>query len=38
MNTFFEQYGGDNRSSAEMFALGEQTLAQAKELTAKAVF
>jgi hypothetical protein len=36
--SFFEQHGGDNRSPAEMFALGERLLAEAAELTAKAVF
>jgi len=36
--SFFEQYGGDNRSPAEMFALGERLLAQAAERTTKAVF
>jgi hypothetical protein len=35
---FFEQYGGDNHSPAEMFALGERLLAQAAERTTKAVF
>jgi hypothetical protein len=35
---FFAQYGGENRSPAEMFALGEQLLAQAAERTTRAVF
>ena len=35
---FFAQHGGENRSPAEMFALGERLLAQAAERTTKAVF
>jgi hypothetical protein len=35
---FFEQHLGDNRSPAEKFATGEQLLAEAAELTTKAVF
>jgi hypothetical protein len=35
---FFEQYGGENRSPAEMFELGKQLLAEAAERTTKAVF
>jgi hypothetical protein len=35
---FFEQHGGENRSPAEMFALGEELLAQAAERTTKSVF
>jgi hypothetical protein len=34
---FFEQYGGDDRSPNEMFAVGEQLLAQAAERVTKAV-
>ena len=36
--SFLEQYGGDNRSPAEMFALGKQLLEEAAERTTKAVF
>jgi hypothetical protein len=35
---FFEQHGGENRSPAEMFALGEELLAQAVERLRKSVF
>jgi hypothetical protein len=35
---FFEQHGGENRSPAEMFALGEELLTQAAERTIKSVF
>jgi hypothetical protein len=35
--SLFEQYGGDNRSPDEMFALGKQLLAEAAELTTKAI-
>lgn len=35
--SFFEQYGGDNRSPAEMFELGERQLALAAEHTTKAI-
>jgi hypothetical protein len=35
--SFFEQYGGDNRSPAEMFAVGERLLAEAAERTTKAI-
>ncbi len=35
--SFFEQYGGDNRSPAEMFALGKRQLALADERTTKAI-
>jgi hypothetical protein len=36
--SFFEQYGSENRSRAEMFALGKRLLDQAAERTTKAVF
>jgi hypothetical protein len=35
---FFAQHGGENRSPAEMFALGEELLAEAAERTTKSVF
>jgi hypothetical protein len=35
--SFFEQYGGDNRSPAEMVELGKRQLAEAAERTTKAI-
>jgi hypothetical protein len=37
-HSFFERHGGDDCSPAEMFALGEQLLAEVADRTTKAVF